>query len=264
MRLTQATVCWVIGIVCLGISTSKACPFTDRTLKDTDDRLWADVRAKGDPARWVKYCVSTGCNKEQAQDLIWPMLQLPADATKFPPNGARVSAVDKFLGHSRFSGDQGDPIHDFKIGQTTRLGNAHISYLQIISMVFLKDIPKALYPPAYTVPVAEKDVALWVRYRCGIKGQNMSGWYGGPIDGGDRGATPGACSGSAPGVFDRIEIELKGPYAQFFDFSTKCVKGNEGEKPCKDEGGFIEQLTVTMKPKHTFHELLFDKHLSAP
>ena len=211
------------------------CPTSYQQL---DDALFKDAVAGGEPQRWVQYFVSLGCprNKESMKKLLVPLFGASAAG-----EGDAMRTLQVF---GKFSGDQSQTVERAANGEQlrSRNGGAHLYNFRMISRVMAEGIPEILYknvgmtPPGNADPT--KNVALWIRYRCAVPGQAHSPPYGDP--GPDENGT--CASGVTPGVFDRVQMELMGPYKPFFQ--RECRKNNG--LPCNSEGEYIWGIQVTI------------------
>jgi hypothetical protein len=217
-----------------------------------DSALFTDASASGDPARWVQYLVSQGCpkNKDQARQLLMPLFGASSASDGDAPHAIHTTG--------KFSGDQSQTYEKAGNGEMLKshAGGAHLYTFQMFSRVNVTGIPEILYkndglnPPKDGDPT--KNVALWVRYSCAVPGQGYSTPLGDPGTAQETGTCP---NGGSPNVFDRVLLELKGPYRNFFDLT--CTKN--GGQSCETAGEYIWgiQVTLTRKPAYSsFMKLL--------
>lgn len=213
-----------------------------------DKALFDEARASGEPDRWVQYLVSQGCprNKDSIRSLLMPLFGASA--------ASEGDAVSVILSSGKFSGDQSQTVEKASNGQVLRstAGGAHLYTFELRSRVNVSNIPDALYK-VNNLPVPpsgdqKRNAALWVRYNCALGGQPYSGWHGDPGQGSNC-----VAANIVPQVFDRIQLELAGPYRHFFDIS--CRK-NDGRLRCDEAGEYIYSVQVSLSRKPAYSSFL--------
>jgi len=235
----------VVGACVLFANTATACAPAYATL---DNELWKDAKESGIPTRWVQYFVSQGCdaNKQAALALLKPL---------FGDSTGSGSAMTQIVMSGKFGSDTWEAaVNAQPLKSATRRVGAYLDGFHMRSKLVVRDcvshyqskdycIPAVLYPdgklPAENAP--EKDVALWVQYRCGLPTREDSGWLDDLTANNQWGADCAAADGLA---YDRIGFQLAGPYKNFFNLSASCEKNGGGD--CETPTGEIHSVTLAL------------------
>jgi hypothetical protein len=240
MRKSLLTLLWV-GFSAFAES-ALACP---TTYLPTDNLLWESARDSGAPRRWVQHYV-TGCDptRQLAQELLKPIFGTGV--------GGAQSATSTLSYHGKFSGDQTNREEAARNGGVlqTSGGGGHLFGFRLVSRVNVTGgtgsptgaIPKILYTGLGVDPytAATRNIALWIEYQCSVVGQSYSAILGVPnVSEGQ------VCPATVtPNIFDRVKLQLKGPYRNFF--TLKCVKDDGTD--CETPNTWIRTLTITLTP----------------
>ena len=239
----------VVALCVAATNPARACPPAYASL---DEALWKEAKESGAPTRWVQYFVSQGCeaNKQAALALLKPLF---GDSTGSGRAASQIVISGKFTGDQTETWDvavNGQPLKSAMV----HVG-AHLYAFHMRSKVLVHDcvstyqpkdycIPAVLYPdrklPAENSP--EKDVALWVQYRCGLPLREESPWLD-DLTGNSWGPD---CPRVGSLAYDRIGFQLAGPYKNFFNLAPapSCEKTGGGD--CDAPTGGISEVTLTL------------------
>ena len=245
----------IVGACVAFANTAAACAPAYAAL---DDALWKDAKESGIPARWVQYFVSQGCdaNKQAALALLKPL---------FGDSTGSGSAVSQVVMSGKFGGDTWEAaVNAQPLKSAARRVGAYLDGFHMRSKLVVHDcvshyqsrdycIPAVLYPdgklPGENAP--EKDVALWVQYRCGLPTREETGWLDDLTASNQWGTDCPAADGVA---YDRIGFQLAGPYRNFFNLSASCEKN--GGDDCERLTGEIRSVTLTLSPAPAYGSFL--------